>query len=939
MKRAVLIRALLAVVLATFVLPIHPVSAQAAPIPVDPHAVYVPGEVVITLPGGLTTSEYQSRAQALAGQMRAQVAARYGSIVVLSVNPNADVPGLVQSMITADPQVRAQPNYVYSFPENVAVSGRVIPANAPYTFTDQNGRKRAFTVEQLRGMRTRVRQSGRTRSIPSFPNEYTSNQFQAWGWGQVEADIVWRSTAASPAVCVIDSGVDSAHPDLSGKVINGPDFVNNDSVPNDDNGHGTHVAGIIAAKMNNGGGTVAGVSNGKIVAVKAMNAQGFGTTATISAALRYCADLASVRVINMSLGSNTQDPIQYNSLSYAIVTRNKLVVAAAGNSGSTDVSYPAAYTNPTVTAPGGSPNAIYPGVISVTAGASNPASIRIWVDLNNDGKYQDENGFWQENEFFDGQDCAVEYSNFGPSVDLVAPGDMIYSDQPVSYPFFNNYYFGYKKKYDYYSGSSMAAPYVAAAAARMLSVVKNLPAYSSDPNAVTMKKRLVSTGRPLTIAVVPNGGAVNTADPNHPFPADPTPNSNYFGKVIYPEPDSQLMPILEMPYCWPSAAAAVPVGSNPYGAAQDMSHARYLDVSAAMGRVGFYAEATNASTGLPLTGAVILATRSNGTTVDAGIVGASSPGVFLLNFPVPDTGTAQYYLWVNKSGFTSGYQFFESPALDSRAVNPSAAIGGLLITPYSTLAVPPNKDISVVLDWDRLTANVNLDLYLWLPENATSAKGSIQGVVNPGLLPDYLPGYPPELDLEQGSLLDASRYDPTPGAVSPYAQVMHDGGDPAKNQDAQQFDTIRILRKPGVTTVLPYYTSSATQPYDVFVTDYSGNYGGLHQNRRSLVPWDPEDDAFNTVNQADVNNFIYPIVRVWKGGKLVNWSALAIQYKYPEGLPPELQNPSCKNATHDWWFALRLQGTNVIPVNECGTAGAGTDADHGILPYPQAATP
>jgi thermitase len=100
---------------------------------------------------------------------------------------------------------------------------------------------------------------------------------------------------------VIDTGVDHTHPDLLYQVLLGKDFVNNDSAPMDDHGHGTHVAGIIAAKQNNKMG-MAGVSTGKVIAVKSLGAQGYGTSYDVAQGIYYCANRSDVGVINMSLG-------------------------------------------------------------------------------------------------------------------------------------------------------------------------------------------------------------------------------------------------------------------------------------------------------------------------------------------------------------------------------------------------------------------------------------------------------------------------------------------------------------------------------------------------------------------------------------------------------------------------------------------------------------
>ncbi|GAA1375950.1 S8 family serine peptidase [Catellatospora chokoriensis] len=143
-------------------------------------------------------------------------------------------------------------------------------------------------------------------------------------------------------VAVIDSGVDYSHPDLGGglgegfKVVGGYDFVNGDADPMDDNGHGTHVAGIIAGKAATTGGVTGVAPEASLLAYKAMNEWGEGWTSDIVASIEAAADPANPHradVINMSLGGygDGLDPL---GLAATAATRaGVVVVAAAGNSG------------------------------------------------------------------------------------------------------------------------------------------------------------------------------------------------------------------------------------------------------------------------------------------------------------------------------------------------------------------------------------------------------------------------------------------------------------------------------------------------------------------------------------------------------------------------------------------------------------------------------
>jgi len=161
---------------------------------------------------------------------------------------------------------------------------------------------------------------------------------------QVRAPEAWPEASGGPGatICFVDTGVRSTHEDLAGaRWLGGWDFVHGTSDPWDDNGHGTHVAGIAAATMNNGKG-VAGISQAGFYAVKAIDSTGSGYDSNIASGIRWCADHHAT-VISMSLGGSGS-ALLASAVSYAWA-RGSLLVAAAGNSGPcTDcVEYPAAY--------------------------------------------------------------------------------------------------------------------------------------------------------------------------------------------------------------------------------------------------------------------------------------------------------------------------------------------------------------------------------------------------------------------------------------------------------------------------------------------------------------------------------------------------------------------------------------------------------------------
>ncbi|MCG3211033.1 MAG: hypothetical protein FOGNACKC_04670 [Anaerolineae bacterium] len=263
-----------------------------------------------------------------------------------------------------------------------------------------------------------------------------------WGMTKIEAPSAWNISHGSAAItiAVIDTGVDLDHPDLAGKLwvntdeipangldddfngyiddVNGYDFYNLDAFPDDDNSHGSHVAGIAAAATNNGVG-VAGVSWGaKIMALKALNYNGNGSTADLAEAVYYAVDNGA-KVINMSLGIPwTSWPCNYPDIETAFtyaVNHNVLLVVAAGNDGKYGVSCPGAYDQ------------------AMAVGST------------------------------DSSDNRSSFSNYGPRLDIAAPGSSIYST-------WSNGTYGTK------SGTSMATPHVAGLAALVWGMAPNMTA-------------------------------------------------------------------------------------------------------------------------------------------------------------------------------------------------------------------------------------------------------------------------------------------------------------------------------------------------------------------------------------------------------------------------------------------------------------------------------
>ncbi|UWE04533.1 S8 family peptidase [Laceyella sacchari] len=162
-------------------------------------------------------------------------------------------------------------------------------------------------------------------------------------WGLQKIGGPFEGTANAVKLAVIDTGVQSDHPDLSGKVIQGWDFVDDDSISQDENGHGTAVAGIAAAKINNAIGIAGTTNTAQILAIRVLNNSGSGTFADIASGITYAADQGA-RVINLSLGGSTSSSVLENAVNYAW-NKGAVLVAAAGSSANTSPSYPAYYPN------------------------------------------------------------------------------------------------------------------------------------------------------------------------------------------------------------------------------------------------------------------------------------------------------------------------------------------------------------------------------------------------------------------------------------------------------------------------------------------------------------------------------------------------------------------------------------------------------------------
>lgn len=240
---------------------------------------------------------------------------------------------------------------------------------------------------------------------PSFPTYGPSGQ---WGVRTAGFPTAWLTATGQGLgvrVGVIDTGVQGDHPDLTGAVVAGADFVAATDGRSDPNGHGTHVAGIVAARADGIGG-VGGAPAATVVPVRVLGPGGSGSMADVVAGIYWAVDTGAATVLNLSLAGPASASLS-TAVGYA-VGHGVVVVAAAGNSGC-------------------SVSVAYPGGYAATAGVLAVGST-------------------------DAADQRSSFSSTGSHVSIAAPGSGIWSTVPTST-------WGLK------SGTSMASPMVAAAAA------------------------------------------------------------------------------------------------------------------------------------------------------------------------------------------------------------------------------------------------------------------------------------------------------------------------------------------------------------------------------------------------------------------------------------------------------------------------------------------
>jgi len=251
--------------------------------------------------------------------------------------------------------------------------------------------------------------SSKGRPLPSsYASTLDADEDNIEGYAAGGADVVIGS---------IDTGVDLTHPEFTGRLIAGKDWYNNDNNPTDDEGHGSHTTGTMAGSTVGVAGVAGAAPHVKVFVQKVCGRRGCPTSAIVNA-IYAAADYPNMVAMNLSLGGTSESQSEKDAIAYA-TNKGVLVIASAGND----------------------------GVGTVACPACDPNAISVSATTWNDG--------------------LASYSQYGPGLDISAPGGQCYSNTTAEGCIYSAYKGG---AYTYMQGTSMAAPQVTGTAAIVASV-------------------------------------------------------------------------------------------------------------------------------------------------------------------------------------------------------------------------------------------------------------------------------------------------------------------------------------------------------------------------------------------------------------------------------------------------------------------------------------
>jgi len=329
-----------------------------APGETPPQENYVPDEILVRFNPGVS------------GTVQDSISKRYGSV-------KEEIPQIKVKVLKVNPE--AQDAVIEALSHNPAVE-----------FAEKNYIAQAFFDP----------------NDPGFVNQ--------WGMKTINAQYAWNVTKGNSDVkiAILDTGIDMDHPDLAGKIVSATDFTGSPNSYNDTHGHGTHCAGIAAARTNNGIGVAGVCPDCSLMNVKVLGDTGSGSLDGVANGIIWAADNGA-NVISMSLGTTfaPSSSTLESAVNYAW-SKGAVLVCAAGNNGNDVRDYPAYYRN----------------CIAVAA--------------------------------TDDTDNLAYFSTYGNWVDVAAPGATIYSTIKDDW-------------YAYKSGTSMAAPHVAGLAGLVFTKVQD----------------------------------------------------------------------------------------------------------------------------------------------------------------------------------------------------------------------------------------------------------------------------------------------------------------------------------------------------------------------------------------------------------------------------------------------------------------------------------